>query len=308
MHKDLDYRDMWADIGIHIIKPKTTGVNTVDGPMAQSALIAREMPAICEELGAKTVIWDTVTATVRQCTTEIALSGVHQLSSTKKFKVADSDGALAVNAVTKDRRDFGMSQQHVREAVRDAMLLDPKRNYHLIHVMHQETAKKSAGKDAAGEPIYNPILHGPNGGGPGSVESWGTEYQAVNRVFTDPQGKHYVQLAQYTDKAGVPYACRTNVGGNLPGNDALIPTDFAGAVALWAKIMDLMGIDTERPDRTGFYSGCPFGVMGSGKTRWVTAFLGLPNVLPCVYVAADGDSEFLRSLWDEIKRPKVKSK
>lgn len=305
MNELIDYRDSWADLGIHIIKPKVTGCRDAEGPMAQAELIADQMSAMCRELGARTVIWDTLTASVKQMLDELARSGIHKTSTTKEFRVVVGNDVLT-QRVTPDRRDYMMSQDHLRLAVRNRMLHDPARNYHLIHILHQETAKKSAGKDKDGEPIYIPTMHGPNGGGPGSVESWGTEYQAINRVFVEgvaDKAKRYVQLSQFTDASGVPYAARTNVGGNIPAKIE-IPGDFAGAVKVWEAIARAMALDTERPDRTGYYSGAIYGVMGSGKTRWASAFLGLANALPCVYVAADGDSEYLRSFWNELKTKK----
>jgi len=300
MHPDLRYLDMWADEKIHIVKPKSSGVRTIDGPMAQADLIAREAPSLCEELGCNLVIWDTATITVRACTEELAKSGIHKTSTTKKYTVTDSAGETVTNRVTPDRRDYFMSQTHLREAVRNQMLLDPNRNFHLIHVLHQETAKKSAGKDSGGEPVYMATMHGPNGGGPGSVEAWGTEYRALNRIYVDQKGNHVLQLQEMADKQGVPFAARTNTGTKTPST-INIPDTFDKSVETWQQILKWMGIFPEDPRKGGYYSATLYGLMGSGKTRWASTLAGVPGVTGLLYIAADGDSEYLGSFWNELK-------
>ena len=298
----LDFRDTWWDNGICIVKPGSRGVADAYGPMAQSATISKSLPDICAMTGAKTVIWDTITADARRIVTEWAKSGKHRTSKTRDFKVADPNnkGSLLTDFVAADWRDYGATQTHLREAVRDVQLLNPDRNYHLIHVLHQESAKKPLGIDNDGNQIFQLVMHGPNAGGPGSVEAWGTEYQAVNRIFVEGENR-FIELNQFTDKAGVPFAARTNTGGKPLPSKTPIPSTADGARKVWAMICTEMGLDTTCPDKTGYYSGAIYGVQGCGKTRWVTAFLLLPETLPAIYVASDGDSEYLRSWWNELK-------
>jgi hypothetical protein len=298
-NEHIDLRDTWAKEGIWIVKPRAETVGGERGATDQAALIASSMNDICAETGANVVIWDTITGSARAILNEQSELRAKQ-SSAKSIKHTSRVGA---DHYVPSREARFLTQDLLRLNIRDTMLMT--RKYHLVHILHQETAKKAAGKDQAGEQIFVPTAHGCNAGGPGSVELYGTEWQAVHRLYVDKNGQRKLQVNQYSDRNGVPFLCRTNTGGAPLPNDIDIPdNDYGKTLAIYAKILEAMGLDLAAPEKHGYFSLALHGLSGCGKTRLASTLLGLDGVTGCVYVAADGDSEYIRSFWNEVKQAK----
>lgn len=309
MIEHLDIRDTWADEGIWIVKPKHGKAETADGPTDQASLIAMSMNDICEKTGANLVIWDTITGSARSILAEQS----ELRSKQSAAKTIQHKSKVGANYYVPPREARFIVQDHLRLGVRDQMLHGvtkpdgslESRKYHLVHVAHQETAKKSAGKDSSGEAIYAPVAHGANAGGPASAELYGTEWQAVHRLWVDKDGKRKLQTNQYADRNGVPFLCQTRTGKKkLPDDIALPLDDFASNLKVAQAIVDNWGIDLSNPAKHGYFSMLLIGMAASGKTRWVSTFKALEGITGVVYVAADGDSEYIRSFWDEVKQAK----
>lgn len=307
MNKHLTYIDAFAGKGIHIIKPKDGPPKTADGPVTQAETIARNLPDMCDELGCRLVIWDTMTADSVRSVRELAQSGLHSSGKTKTFQVQDDDGVL-VRQNSGEWRDYGFVQERMR-TVREAVINHPGRNYHFFCGMHQETATKSVGQDKEGNQIKAAIMHGPNAGGPSSVEHWGKEFQwAVHRLYVEKEkgkeAKRYLQVQPDTDRANVPFVARTNTGGAPLKSPIEIPDGLDGCTALWERLLDVTGVDLTNPYDLIDY--CLYGIMGTGKTFWLAAFLAaMRKVQPdagLLYIASDGGSERLRSIPQGLKK------
>ena len=299
-HKDIDLRDTWAKERVWIVKPRTDGPpESSTNAMGNTSLITRAMPQLVTELGANLVIVDTVTAIVSAVFKESVDSGKHVTGGSPKFNLIDSEGNLIHKLNTADRRDYGLAQKFARDYIRDGMLKDPRRNYHLIHVAHIAESRIPIGKDSKGEAIFQTKGFGPSVGGPAAVEAWGTDYSAVNRVFLDEKGRRHLQL-QTMDVGGYPYWCRTNSGGKTP-TTLPIPDTAKGCLEVWNEKLRLMGIKLGEPEKYGYLAETLMGAPMSGKTRWLSTLALHPEITGIVYVAADGNSEFLSSWWNEIK-------
>ena len=299
--KLVDVNDAWAAEGIWTIKPRNGEPGSDDGPIEQAGIIATIAGDICKEVGANVVIWDTMTATAVNMLTEESILRGKNASNPIKHKTSIGDDYYVPQLESRF-----MVQDMVRNNVRGVMIR-PSRNYHVIHIMHQETAKKMAGKDPKGNQLYAPSAHGCDAGGPGSVEKYGREFRAVHRIYVGADKKRFVQLNQTLGVSKVPFLCQTRTGGKALPNEIEIPADsYEKALAIRQRIVDNIGLDLSNPKKYGYYSEALFALAGAGKTRWASTFLGLPGVTGCLYIAADGDSEWLGSFWDEVKQPKGK--
>jgi hypothetical protein len=287
--------DAWADERVWVIKPDPS-----ESATDQAALIAKAMPLLCAEVGANLSIWDTITATTREILPEVSGERA-KAARTEGRKALGKRGKFANYDVPPQEARFIM-QDTMRLNVRDVMI--KTKTFNMIHILHQDTAKKVAGRDSKGDQIMSPTAHGCNAGGPGSVELYGTEFSAVHRIFVEG-GQRKLQLNQATDKQGVPFLCQTRGGGKALPDFVDIPKDnYEKNLAIAVGIIESMGIDLANPEKTGFFSMADFGLAGCGKTRWASTFIGLPGITGTVYVAADGDSEALRSCWNEVKQVK----
>lgn len=298
MHADLNYSDAWADEGIHIIKPRTDGPpESSTAAMSQCALIYSKLPEICAETGCNLVITDTVTALGTAVFKESVDSGKHATSGSPRFNLSIGGDTLRLN--TADRRDYGLVQKFLRDYVRDVPVKHPNRNYHLIHATHTAESRIPIGKDSKGEAIFQTKGIGPAVGGPAAVEMWGTDFNFVHRVYVDGKGKRHLQL-QTMEEGGTPIWCRTNSGGTTPVTIP-IPDNFNDAVKGWEYLLKLMGVFLDNPAKGGYMSGTVIGAPMSGKTRWLSTLAGVPGITGILYIAADGNSEYLGSFWNEVK-------
>ena len=298
----LDFRPMWLKAGIIVIKPKCVwpkgGRLQEDGAFAQSQYIAEHLFRIASHFGARLAFWDTVTADTKRILQELALLEMKS-SRGKKYEVAGNDEILA-RLAQPSLPQWGMMQLHMRHNVRDPIVFGTP-TCNVLMTAHQDMAKRDGGKDADGDKIYIPVMHGPNAGGPSSVEHWGTDFRMVNRVYVEKE-RRFLQLQEMTDKHGIPFAARTNASRGDLKTHIEIPKGFAGCVEAWKKILDAMYIfPGEEETRGGFLSGTIYGLQGSGKTWWTSCLMGVPGMLPAIVIASDGGSEGLGSVPSEIK-------
>ncbi len=298
MHPDLNYSDAWADQGVHIIKPRTDGApESSTAAMSQFVTIAQNLPALCEETGCNLVVFDTVTAAGTSVFRESVDSGKHATGNSPKFNITIGKDTLRMN--TADRRDYGLVQKFLRDYVRDVPVKHPDRNYHLLHVAHMAESRIPIGKDAKGEAIFQTKGYGPSVGGPAAVEMWGTDFTFVHRVYMDNKGQRHLQI-QTMEEGSVPIWCRTNSGGKTP-TTIPVPEEFEKAKDAWTYLLKLMGIFLDDPRKGGYMSGTLIGAPMSGKTRWMSTLAGLDGITGILYIAIDGNSEYLGSWWNEVK-------
>ena len=293
---NLDISEVWRDEGFIIVKPRI-GVGKLDAESSaiwQAQGIAAQVPALVEHYGIKTVWWDTITATARNCYDNFAnISGGSVAFKAGDFKVLQSDWT-----------NYGKAQTLIRSAVRKQLVNPPGgRNYHLWCTLHTATRSVEVGRDGSGNPIKQAVEMGPDAGGPSTVGDWGKEFSYVWRVYTVARKtgvKRYLQLDTMLD-GKIEIKARTASGMGVVPTFIEIPSTFDGSVEAVRKALAYGGFDPSNPAKYGYVGGTVHGNQGVGKTLLTSAFLGLANTKPCLYIAADGDAEYLRSMWAEVK-------
>ena len=298
LYEDLTLIRNWEAEGIYILKPRCGATATKDGPLYQATELAKRMPFIVDDLGAKTVCWDTITATGLEMLDEMAQSGLHASSAgTKRMAVKDTN----VGFFGTDRRDYLAVQSRLRMNVRLPLLKNPakpSRDYHLWVLSHLTEKLKTIGQTKQGEAIQVPETVGPSVCGRANVEEWGKEFGAQWQVYLDPAGKRRIRIdKEVIDK--VTYMAHTR-GGILRESSLPWPNSTAGMKDTMGRLLDIIHLDTANP-KTGYGSFSLGGLQGVGKTMAFSVFLMFPNTKPLIYVAADGDSEFIRPFADEVK-------
>jgi len=299
----LDLRDTWAEQGILIIKPgneQPTGSQLSDrGAMSQCATIAESLYPIAETVGAKLAIWDTLSSDATRCLRELATARFNDASQSTRIQVK-SGGVLAKMAEpTWQQRN--LVQNWIRDFVRAPLIQDPK--CHLFLAMHQNLTTKSGGKDSDGFNIKIPVMFGPDAGGPASAEHWGKEFSSIHRMTNDGK-KRVLHLNQGADRFGVPFAARTGIADGKDLKDMPIPTGFSGCVEAHKALFKHQGVVLGQEDKYGYLTNTTYALQSCGKTWWLMCLLGIPELLPAILVASDGNSEFLRSCPQEVRNQK----
>lgn len=269
---------------IYVIEPYSDMRNKLRGPRAQAEFAVHAVRRMAKDGLIRTVIWDTITNTAREVTSELAYHQVNKDDHSKNYAVDVGEGHF-LNTPGVNWRDNGMAQNFCRYSIRDALIKAPE-PFDLIMIGHEVRNNDEGliGVDIAGKAA--------------AANFPGGKFSAFLNMVVAKDGNRYV-LTKSLRKEGLT---RMAIFKPQPGTSLAIAddngmvkvpeNDFDGCVSVWKALTDALAAD---PIRVGLY-----GEFDTGKSALASAYLGLPGKLPAVVVMSDSQSS-LPTYWPQVK-------
>lgn len=236
-----------------------------------------------ERFGTETMIIDTIDAWAGEFKD---MSAEEDAFAGKKGNIRFGAGKYQV--AMSDRGDYQAGQTLTQEITNLAFDQD----MHLIVCAHVGIQAKTKGESG----IVKILRAGAATVGGAQVDTYGGQYDQYWRLkYKSKQDQQHL-VAQFI---GDPiYNAKLREDGELPPPDVPVPNTLREQEAFWHKWLNHSGVFLDKPE-TGWTRACLYGEIGTGKTRLALSF---PK-RPMIYVAVDANSEFLRSMYRELKVP-----
>jgi len=263
--------------GVHVLDPYSEPEKGPRSSVGQVALIVDGIKRLAASGTIRTCVWDTITNTAYSMKNEFARSKVNKDDNSKHYTISDADGGSGFlhNVPGVNWRDNGMAQEQCYFTIRDRLLTAPE-PFHLWILGHEATKKDIS-------------FIGMDAGGPASPAKFhGGQFSVFLNIVRADSGKHFLATQEYTRGMNkVQVTVKGPPGTVLPSaNDKgfiELEPSWTQNVAIHAELMDTLGL---RYQRAGLH-----GQPNSGKSAFVSAFLGVPNTKPVLVVMSDNQRD-----------------
>lgn len=277
----LDIRWQWENV--IVAKPNLQGGD----PFSEAKRIIRA-PWSAPPFEAGTMVVDTITRYAEVFCDMSASSGKY---AKNPIEFGRGDDKITVPTMG-DYRAGQLMAQSVTDLAIDSLDMD------LIVLGHEGHLAK--GRE--GEAGFAVLQGGMATVGQAQVSSYGGQFDQYLRLkHRKKQDKQHV-VCQMVGDATYQAKVRED-GRKKPPSLVEVPNTLDEQLAWWADRFDEAGIDIERPERDGYLRTALYGLLGTGKTRLA---LSAPR-RRIVYVAVDSGSEFLKSMFYNLKTEREES-
>ncbi len=272
----LDIRNPYKDV--YVVKPKLGG-----GDPFEHAAEVVDFPWR-EEFGAQVMVIDTITAWSNEF---MNLSADDDTFAGKKGNIRFGGGKYDV--AIPSRGDYRVGQRLSQEITTLAF----EQDMHVIFCGHVGIEGKSRSDDG----VFQILRAGAATVGAATVGTYGGQFDQYWRLkYKSKQDKSNLIVQRQGDQI---FGAKLRIDTSKPLPDVPLPNTLDLQRKFWLEQLGECSVDLENPGLTGYTRAMIYGEIGTGKTRLALSF----PMGPIVYIAVDASSEFLRSMYRELKQP-----